>query len=108
MEDLKQKVQTFQQTRPPVCTLKNTPTRIKSQLESNGYITILPMKNRPLVDVCLHWPPIFDPDGYYYHRHDFFELAYVYRGSCINLMPESRLHMKQGDLILFNPNITHA
>ena len=108
MEDLKQKVQTFQQTRPPVCTLKNTPTRIKSQLESNGYITILPMKNRPLVDVCLHWPPIFDPNGYYYHRHDFFEIAYVYRGSCINLMPESRLHMKQGDLILFNPNITHA
>ena len=54
--------------------LKNTPTRIKSQLESNGYITILPMKNRPLVDVCLHWPPIFDPDGYYYHRHDFLNL----------------------------------
>lgn len=108
MEDLIQKIRTFQKTRPCVFTQKNTPSAINAQLESNGYFTILPPKNRPLVDICLHWPPIFDPDGYYYHRHNFFELAYVYRGCCVNLMPESRLHLKQGDLILFNPNITHA
>ena len=108
MEDLIQKIHTFQQTRPCVFSPKNTPDVIHAQVESNGYFTILPPKNRPLVDICIHWPPIFDPDGYYYHRHNFFELAYVYRGSCINLMPESRLYMKQGDLILFNPNVTHA
>ncbi len=48
------------------------------------------------------------------HRHDFFEMFYVYRGCCQNLLfrddlhtPVCRLTFSQGDLCLLNPNVVH-
>lgn len=42
-----------------------------------------------------------------FHNHNYFELIYVYRGSCINFFQDSSLLLEQNDLLLLNPNILH-
>ncbi len=42
------------------------------------------------------------------HSHDFFELIYVYRGSCTNTIYSSKTVLKEGDLILIPPDIPHT
>lgn len=44
----------------------------------------------------------------YMHRHNFFELIYVYRGHFVNVFPDQTIRMQQGDLMLLNPNVLHA
>ena len=34
-------------------------------------------------------------------------MMYVYRGNCINMLPNETLYLKQGDLFLLNPNVLH-
>lgn len=44
----------------------------------------------------------------YLHNHNFFEILYVYRGRCLNMMREKDLELSEGDLVLLNPNALHA
>lgn len=44
---------------------------------------------------------------WYYHTHSFYEINYVYKGSCINLVEEEPVLMNEGDLILMNPGTYH-
>ena len=44
----------------------------------------------------------------YMHRHNYFEMMYVYRGSCVNKMPEDTINMNEGDILLLNPNVLHC
>ncbi len=42
------------------------------------------------------------------HRHDFFELAYVYRGNCRMCVDSSPVEMSAGDLCLLNLQARHT
>lgn len=45
---------------------------------------------------------------FYFHRHHCFEMIYVYRGNATNYFADSKLELKQGDILLLNPNIGHC
>lgn len=42
------------------------------------------------------------------HRHDFFEIVYVYEGSCIQNIGVNRRTFKEGDLVFIAPGIYHT
>lgn len=46
----------------------------------------------------------------YFHKHDFVELIYVYKGKCRQYLGsfEHTLLLLQGDIFLLNPNVVHA
>lgn len=50
---------------------------------------------------------IFHFNQSFKHNHDFFELVYIYRGSCTNIVDQTTLHLGQGDLCLMNANAVH-
>lgn len=43
-----------------------------------------------------------------YHEHSFFEMIYVFEGSCINYIAEIPVTLKKGDLCLIAPDTLHA
>lgn len=42
------------------------------------------------------------------HNHTFFEIIYVYRGSCINYIEDTFIEMKQGDFCFLAPDSMHT
>ena len=46
-------------------------------------------------------------DVWHYHTHKFYEINFVSRGSCINLVEEEPIMMSEGELILINPGAYH-
>ena len=53
--------------------------------------------------VCLH------PSNHIgeYHAHDFYEINFVYKGSCINLIEDENVIMDEGDAVIIHPSIFH-
>ncbi len=43
-----------------------------------------------------------------YHRQKFFELVYIMSGSCTNYFEDSSITLKEGDICVIAPNVTHA
>lgn len=50
---------------------------------------------------CRYTPP-------FYHAHSFFEMIYVYKGSCENTVEENKIIMKQGDICIVSPDVGHT
>lgn len=46
----------------------------------------------------------------YFHKHNFLELIYVYKGECTNYIEESdnRIVLHENEMILINQNVVHA
>ena len=44
----------------------------------------------------------------YIHSHTFYELIFVNKGKCIQLIDDNRVIMNQGDLCILSPQIKHA
>lgn len=42
------------------------------------------------------------------HNHTFFEIIYVYRGSCINYIEDTSIEMKRGDFCFLAPDTMHT
>ena len=42
------------------------------------------------------------------HKHDFFEIAYVYEGSCINSFDGITQRLSAGDFCFIAPNTNHS
>ena len=42
------------------------------------------------------------------HRHEFFEIAYVYSGNCTQNIGMNRIHFSRGDMIFIVPGIYHT
>lgn len=42
------------------------------------------------------------------HRHIFFEMIYVLSGSCVQLIGQEEIHLKEGEFCLIAPNVTHS
>ena len=45
---------------------------------------------------------------FHYHDHDFFEMVYIIKGECLNMIEGQPLTMKAGDLILQHPDTLHT
>lgn len=43
-----------------------------------------------------------------YHTHSFFEINYVFKGSCINLLEDEVVEMNTGDLAILHPGTFHT
>ena len=43
-----------------------------------------------------------------YHTHEFFEVNYVQKGNCINLVEDESIHMNKGDIIIIHPGVFHT
>lgn len=43
-----------------------------------------------------------------YHSHTFYEINWVLKGDCLNLVEGQSLHMRQGDFILLHPQSMHT
>ena len=44
---------------------------------------------------------------WHYHTHSFYEINYVLKGGCINLVEEEPVFIDEGDFILMNPGTYH-
>lgn len=47
---------------------------------------------------------------FYFHKHDFIEILYVYQGECKQFIEslDNCLVLQEGDLFMLNQNVTHA
>ena len=43
-----------------------------------------------------------------HHNHTFFELIYVFTGSCVNWIDDNELLLKEGDLCIIPPGVVHS
>lgn len=83
------------------------------QIKRDGFYSI-PMKffshSPSSVTVSMHGPPIKSKETFHpvFHNHDYFELVYVYRGSCVNVFQDNEICLPQGTLLLLNPNVLHT
>lgn len=56
------------------------------------------------------------PDTYYpgkeknviFHSHNYFEIIYVYSGSCVSIISQKEVRMNSGDICLFNLQSVHC
>lgn len=73
-----------------------------------GYGTTLEKKgvyaDRKDVDIGLHERYAFP----IIHNHAFFEIVYVYSGTCINFIENTSLEMKKGDICFLAPDSMHT
>ena len=84
--------------------------RIKKELQSQRHtssdvISMAEYKDHKhqRVSVCRHVPGHIGR----YHTHDFFEINYVQRGKCINLVEDDYVLMGEGDVIIMHPGAFH-
>ena len=95
--------------------LKWTPEerqQIQRDCVHQGFYTIgtffSPQENTPTVVALPHgYPDAFEKEPYM-HRHDFFELVYVYRGGFISRMEKETIHLHEGEFLLISPGMLHA
>lgn len=57
-----------------------------------------------VVCICRHHPCSIGG----YHDHDFFEINYVKKGSCVNFIEGETLYMPEGSFVLINIGIFHT
>lgn len=97
---------------PAVSLAKARIQRYVKECEKKGFYEIIGRrhfeKSGHHVFVSYHGlPNDFNRAGYL-HRHDYFEMMYVYRGSCTNKMPDESICLGEGSLLLLNPNVLHC
>lgn len=84
---------------------------IRKQCSQKGYFSFGPRSGDflpPFVKIGVHgYPDVNDQMGYM-HRHNYFEMIYVYRGNFVNVFPDKKIRMQQGEIMLLNPNVLHA
>lgn len=66
------------------------------------------VKTRSGILCMLHPQSANCRDVNHLHHHDFFELIYVYRGSCQQLFRNSRVTMQEGSFCLLNTHAEHG
>lgn len=81
---------------------------LRRREQANGYITFSSHTvDSERITVSMHGPPRSEKAYACLHKHDYFELIYVYQGEFFNELNDNVIHMKQGDILLLNPNILH-
>ncbi|MCI8497692.1 MAG: AraC family transcriptional regulator [Clostridiales bacterium] len=83
---------------------------LAKECEEKGFFEVVrnPQSAFDQIAVSYHGPPDdFNRIGYM-HKHNYFEMMYVYRGNCVNKMPGDVIHLHEGDIVLLNPNVLHC
>lgn len=113
MKTLDEYIQACQNWRREAAASGKTAKREKNLreiCEKNGFWVAggFPEKFSHQIRISYHGlPDEFTKLGYM-HRHNYFEMMYVYRGGCVNKMPEHTLYLHEGDIMLLNPNVLHC
>lgn len=83
--------------------------RALSELKEHGHYTITPQGGEAAIfypfDISIHEEGLTHPAPF--HNHNFFELVYVYKGSCINVSAGIESHMQEKDLLFMTPDTLH-
>lgn len=85
--------------------------RQAEEVEKKGYFVMRFMEERlasERIVVFLHPLPWNNNPKRLLHTHSFFELMYVYRGTCHNQFRETELMLAEGDILLLNPLKPHC
>lgn len=85
---------------------------IQKQINQLGFY-VVPiegmLKEGETISVLIHSQDEVPPKQLpYFHNHTYFELIYVYHGTCINRFQDHEIELHQGDILLLNPNVLHA
>lgn len=85
---------------------------IEEQVQKQGFysINIDSLSKRPYAVTIHVYREIRKPKGpggLAMHNHNYFELAYVYSGSCTNIQDGVETVLKCGDALLMNPRVLH-
>ena len=106
------KQQEFLRKEPAISRTRERIRRYTRECEEKGFYEVIGnrhfQKEGYHVFVSYHGlPNDFNRAGYM-HRHDYFEMMYVYHGQCTNKMPDDTIHLEEGDIVLLNPNVLHC
>ena len=85
--------------------------RHEEEVKKNGYFLMGSFKNMEMGDrisVILHMLPQNNNPRHLLHKHDYFELMYVYRGQCENRLVNESMPLSEGDILLLNPATAHC
>lgn len=82
--------------------------RVMDQIDQRGFFTAGQWNGEPEALAILTHPRPMPNREIMFHNHNFFELAFVYRGSCRNKLKNYEITLTQGDLLLLNPNAVHC
>lgn len=81
---------------------------ISEQISKQGFYSVNMESFGPKPVILV--PHLYNPnyqDERLFHNHNYFELAYVYRGECVHATKENTVRLHQGDAILMNPHVLH-
>ena len=73
--------------------------------KENLVLTMEEYEQTPGQKVIVRWH--LGDNIWHYHTHGFYEINYVAKGSCINLVEEEPVMMSEGELILIAPGTFH-
>jgi len=81
-------------------------TPLMNEIANQNSARQLPVKKINYFEVSLH-SPLFSR---YFHRHNYFELDYIYQGSCRYYIEDedNSSILQQGELCIINQNVAHA
>jgi len=82
--------------------IKEMRLKSKEGIKKHSMTEFCNVENRKIY-LCLH--PAGNIGGY--HAHEFYEINYVYKGSCINLIEDQSFNMEQGDAVIIHPDVFH-
>lgn len=82
--------------------------RVMDQIDRKGYFTAGSWNGAPETLAILTHPRPTPNREIMFHNHNFFELAFVYRGACRNKLKNYEIALNQGDLLLLNPHAVHC
>lgn len=80
------------------------------EVQQKGYFLMKNFSNNDMKNpqIALHPLPKNVNPKMLLHKHEFYELMYVYRGSCINHFQENSITMQEREILLLNPNTAHC
>lgn len=80
------------------------------EVQKNGYFVMKspPQNDAKNLHISLHPRPENVNPKMLLHKHTFYELMYVYRGSCVNHFNENTITIQEGEMLLLNPNTAHC
>ncbi len=78
----------------------------KSKIENIEILTFEKWAGNADKSININFHPI--ARVYPFHSHNFYEINYVIKGSCINTINNQELKLKQGDMVILHPWTPHT
>ena len=92
-----------------IAILDQASETIKDQVRHAHIITKDMLPNKENISILVHSPMAnFLSQNQNFHRHDFFELVYVYKGQATQYNKAGQLTLDSGSILLMNTNYWHG